>query len=138
MSLIKARVLQDVNSANSFEYATEHIIFEGGTSTFYFRFFDPTKQLFKNGFVTDYLRYLPNAASTVTVQFNNIDDAVQFTRAATAAFSSDDRSIWQVPILATDNLRGTISLRITLNDNGVIRTVFMDSVLLVENGAGAC
>lgn len=132
--LLSARVISDFQSVNSFRYATEAVINEGDATSFYFQLVDLDQLLQEHGYEPAGLRYVPPAGSTVTVQFQNLDAARQFTRGAVAA-TADDRSLWRVPILATDPLSGTQALKVTVVEPGpppVVRSFFLPAALLVR------
>ncbi len=81
-------------------------------------------------------RYIPLAGATATVEFQNINDAKAFSRAASNPFVADDRSIFKVNILASDPLVGTVSLKIRLIEGASVRTFTLQGALNVESGLG--
>ncbi len=127
--LLTARVLTNVVSVNSFDPATELTINQGDAGYFYLQLLDGEQWVNSFGFKPSGLRYIPTAGATMTVQFQNVDATKQFTRAATLAFSADDRSIWRVPLLASDPVSGTQSLKIVLQEGSVIRSFTMQGAI---------
>lgn len=112
---LTCRFLRDVASVNSFEYATQVEFHQGDAQNIYFQLVDGSVDTVDKGYMPAGRRYMPNALATVQVTFKNVDDAKQFTRAATKPFP-EDTSIWLVQVLPTDPLRGTVSLKIVLGE----------------------
>lgn len=132
-----ARILSAVSGVNSFEFTTQVEAYEGDAVDFYFQFVDKERLKAEHGFNPAGLRYIPTAPTTVTVEFINLDGSKQFTRTATAPFSGDT-SIWKTALLSTDPLRGTVSVRIVLNENGARRTIMLNAALLFRAASGIC
>jgi len=111
--LLSARVLNDVASANSFEYADEAKWTEGDPVTLYIQLTDASLDTAMAGFQPPGRRYLPATGATLTVQLQNIDDSKVITRTATQPFAGDG-SIWSVQILSTDAIHGSPQMLLTL------------------------
>lgn len=119
---LSARMLQSVVNANSFEWATQVEATEGDTFDCYFQLIDATRDLAVAGFKPAGRRYCPEVGATMSVKLDNIDDDVALTRTATQPFSQDP-SIWKFSVLATDTIRGTCAVQITLTEpTGTKRT----------------
>jgi hypothetical protein len=113
--LLSIRFLNDVSNVNSFEYASNVEFHAGDPQAISFQLIDASLDRPEQGFVPAGRRYMPPAASTLAVTFQNLDDAKRFTRAATQPFPLDP-SIWQVPVLASDPLVGTVRLKMVLTE----------------------
>lgn len=113
--LLSARMLNDVASVNSFEYATQVDWYEGDTTTLYFQLIDASLDTDMKGFNPAGRRYMPPATSTMTVQIQNIDTNKVITRTATQPYA-EDASIWSISILSTDAIHGAPQLLITLTE----------------------
>jgi hypothetical protein len=112
---LNVELLQYYN-INSFQAVTQVTCSEDEAVDVYFRLVDTTKK--ENNYDVTNLRYIPQGATTNTVSviLRNIDDSKQITRSASAVSSTTDLSLWKVQILSTDNITGTISLKVTLTE----------------------
>lgn len=113
--LLSARMLKDVSSVNSFESDTQLSWTESDALTIYFQLIDISLDKPEQGFQPGGRRYVPATGSTLSVVMENIDDSKAITRLAVQPFSQDG-SIWSLSILATDKIRGTPQLRLTLTE----------------------
>ena len=107
--------LQDVQQVNDYVYATEVQSTAGDPVDLYFQLSDAEKNLGAHGYNPSGLRYMPVAGSTLQVVFLNINTRKQFARFATQPFAQDP-SIWKVPVLATDPVSGTVSMKFVLTE----------------------
>lgn len=112
---LSARVLKDVQSVNSFEADTELSWTEGDTLDIHLQLIDVSLDRALQGFQPEGRRYVPAAGATLSCVIENIDDAKKITRLASQPFANDG-SIWRLSILATDVIRGTPQLRLTLTE----------------------
>lgn len=128
--LLSARAIADAQSINGFRYATEVTLNRGDAGTFSFQLVDLDQMLPQHGYNPPGLRYIPADGATVTVQFQNLDAAKQFSRVATNPFPGD-KSIFRVAILGSDPLDGTQSLKITLIEGAVVRSFLLRGILRV-------
>lgn len=112
---LSARVLKDVQSVNSFEADTELSWTEGDTLDIHLQLIDVSLDRALQGFQPEGRRYVPTAGATLSCVIENIDDAKKITRLASQPFANDG-SIWRLSILATDVIRGTPQLRLTLTE----------------------
>lgn len=112
---LSARVLKDVQSVNSFEADTELSWTEGDTLDVHLQLIDVSLDRALQGFQPEGRRYVPAAGATLSCVIENIDDAKKITRLASQPFANDG-SIWRLSILATDVIRGTPQLRLTLTE----------------------
>lgn len=115
--LLSARPLKDVATVNSFEVDSSVDWTEGDTLTLYFQLIDASLDVSSQGFNPAGRRFCPPATSTLTVTLENIDDARKLVRTASQPFP-EDLSIWSIPILVTDKVRGTPQMRLTLTMPG--------------------
>jgi hypothetical protein len=112
--LLSARFLNDVVSVNSMEIANSLEMYAGDDQTFYFQIVDLSLDRAEQGFSPAGRRYMPPAGSTLVVTLMNVDDAKVVRRYASIPFAQDP-SIWSIPLLASDPLRGTVNLRMELS-----------------------
>jgi len=115
--LLSARILEDVASVNSFEYAAQANWTEGDSLTLYIQLIDASLNTSRQGFEPVGRRYMPPAGSTLVVKLENIDDSKVVTRNAVQPFP-EDASIWAIPILPTDKVRGAPQMRLILTEPG--------------------
>lgn len=113
--LLSADFLKDVCGVNSFEYTHGVEWTEGDALTLSFQLIDVSLDTAPQGYFPPGRRYVPASGSTLTVVIENIDDAKKVTRAATQPYAQDG-SVWQVQIFATDKIRGTPQIRLTLTE----------------------
>ncbi len=132
---LSARILQNVASINQYRYATEVRTFVGQALDVTIQLADLDQNPSCEGFHPAGLRYVPQAGATMTVAFRNLDAAKAFPRVAVQPFAQDP-SIWRVSILASDPLRGTVDLRVTLTEGGAGRTFLLPAAVLVDDGTG--
>lgn len=109
------RFLNDVGNVNSFEHSTNLEFFAGDTQTIYFQLIDVSVDRPEQGFNPPGRRYVPETGATLQVRLSNIDDAKKVARVATQPFPGDP-SIWSIPILVTDVLKGTVRLSLILTE----------------------
>ena len=133
---LKVTPLIDVQNINDFKYATEVQSNAGDPITLYFQLSDAEKNLSSQGFNPSGLRYAPVALSTLQIVVANINNRKQFNRWATQPFLQDP-SIWSVPILATDPVSGTVSMKFILtepngNAGGITKTCSLQACFLVD------
>jgi hypothetical protein len=134
---LSGRVLLNVSSVNSFLFGTQAQASVGDPLDFYFQLVDLDQLPQNQSWQPFGLRYCPATGATMLVDVQNLDDAKAFTRVATQPFSGDT-SIWKLSLLATDPLKGTVSLRCKLNEGGVIRSFTMQAVLLFQGDRELC
>jgi hypothetical protein len=128
---LNVTALDDVRDVNNYRYVTEVSSTAGDPIELYFQLSDATKNLTQYGFSPSGLRYMPVAGSTLQVIFLNIDNSKQFNRFASQPFVQDS-SIWRVPVLATDPVLGTVSLKFILTEpngtvGGVVKTCHLNA-----------
>lgn len=117
MPLLGARFLTGVCSVNSFDYADRAQLTEGDTAQVYLQLVDRLRDLPSAGFQPPFRRYVPAAGATLTVTLTSLDDARVVVKTATQPFVGD-ASIWTFATSATDGLRGTVNVRLQLNQGG--------------------
>lgn len=114
--LLFARTLGDVQSVNSFGYVDQVELTEGDAVAVYLQLHDksrsacPPADPFSFG-----QRYCASSGAVLRVTMDHVDDARKITRVATQPFAQD-ASIWRFDLLATDKLKGTVSLRLELTE----------------------
>ena len=127
--LLSARLLDDVQNVNSFQWANRIEFTEGDSPVIYFQLLNKT--------AFGGPRYVPAFAATLMVTFDNVDSAKSFTRAAVQAFPSSssvwgDSSIYKVTIIPSDYLRGTVSMRFLLTEGSVVTRGALSRALRVH------
>ncbi len=130
-----ANLLLNVTDVNHFTYATGVHAQVGDAFTVYLQLADLDQGPPERAGAPMGLRYAPAAGATLTARFRNLDAARQFVRFASQPFAGDP-SIWSLPILAADPVRGTVDLVLTLTEGAVVRTARVPAALLVGVGAG--
>jgi len=134
--LLSARPLTDVANVNSFQPTTTAQFTAGDAGTFYFQLIDKSVDLGNEGFSPSGRRYMPAAGAVMSVRISSINDAITVVRVATQPFANDP-SIWAMPLLTTDKLNGSYSMRLTLTEGSKITNGFADHVLnMFDNGCG--
>lgn len=128
------KLLEDVQSANSFYEVDEFELISGNPTTLYFRLITVRNKDLEDQ-ISD-LRYLPAVGATMTVEFVHIDSNKSISRVATQAFPSDDRSVWKVDILATDKIAFN-SMKVILTEGSVSKTIFPASKLSSSSSDGS-
>lgn len=117
--LLSCRMLQNVVDVNNFESTTQVTFTQGDGPTIYLQLIDPAKDRVEAGFNPTGRRYVPASGATLTVLVDTLDDQKKITRTAIQPFANDP-SIWSLTFMATDTIRGTATLRLTLNEGGKI------------------
>jgi hypothetical protein len=112
---LSIRFLQDVASVNSFEPVSFYQINEGDQQTLYFTLIDASLDRSDQMFNPAGRRYIPATGSQLKVTFFNLDDVKKVVRVASNPFPGDT-SIWSVPILSSDPIRGTSVMNIELKE----------------------
>lgn len=114
--------LKNYNNVNSFQEVTEISLQQGNPTILYFRIVD----LDQSPGDDRYFRFVPSSNATMTITLNDLDTNNIVTKVATMVASADDRSIWSIPILATDRFTKN-SLIATLTTSSVTYTIYFDS-----------
>lgn len=127
---LSARMLENVASVNSFQVANQAEFTVGDTPTVSFQLIDSSVDKSNQGFVPAGRRFVPAVGAILTVQFDALDDTRVVTRVATQPFAQD-ASIWQVTLLPTDNVRGTVNMKLTLNEGGKLTYGYLSAALNV-------
>lgn len=128
--LLSCRILTDVVSVNSFEFDTAAKIAKGDATPVYLQLIDASVNTLDKGFYPSGRRFVPSAGATLQITFDNINDAKKIARFATQPFATDG-SIWQVSLLSTDQIDGTVNIKLSLNQGGVITSGFLEAGLLI-------
>ena len=132
--LLSGRMLDNVTSVNSFDYADPSVEFtEGDTVDIYFQLINKSKDLAVQEYKPIGLRYMPNTGATLTASVGSISN-----RACTQPFANDT-SIWKLSILATDRgLVGNLAITFKLNEGGKITTGRIDNALSISGQGTLC
>jgi hypothetical protein len=133
--LLQARMLTDVQSVNSFRYSPQNQVqwTVGDTLYVYFQLIDASLDRSMEGFNPAGRRYVPASGATLSVVIGSLDLAKQVTRAASQPYFQDP-SIWRVSILATDTIKGTSPLKLTLTEGTKVTTGQTQNALLIWPG----
>lgn len=129
--LLSARILENVNSVNSFDHVNQASLTEGDTPLIYFQLVDLAKDKASEGFVPAGRRYVPVSGATLTVTLDHIDAARKVVRAATQPFA-EDPSIWAIQITTLDKLRGTVNMKLSLLEAGKTTQGLLQAALAVH------
>lgn len=117
--LLSARPLKDVSDVNSFQHDLQLAWTQGDALDVYFQLIDASLDRPDQGFNPGGRRFCPADGATLSVVLENLDDEKKITRAATQPFEGDS-SIWKLTINATDKIRGTPHMRLTLTEGAVV------------------
>jgi hypothetical protein len=93
MNNLVFKILNPVFDVNNFNEVNKLELIQGNTQSIYFQLQSRTGQ-----------RYIPDALATIQVTFDHIDSNKTLTRTAIKPFATDDRSVWKLDILATDQI----------------------------------
>jgi hypothetical protein len=107
---------------------------EGDALTIFFVIVDLSLDKADQGFSPAGRRYVPAAGATLSVTIENIDDNKKVVRTATQPFSQDG-SIWSLPILATDSIRGSPQMRLTLTEGAKVTRGIVKNILKIQSQA---
>lgn len=129
--ILSARFLTSVNSVNEFSYTPYAEFVEGDTLDLYFQLIDASKDTVEAGFYPQGRRYVAADGATLQVTIDNINDARKVIRFATQPFPGD-KSIWKIQILATDVIRGTAGMRLSLSESGGFRKGYVQGAFRVQ------
>jgi len=132
-----ARLLGNVSDINHFEFITQVEVFEGTPFDVYIQLIDKDQLPLTKGWEPAGLRYMPVVGATMLIQFQNIDSNKKFNRAAVQPFAQDP-SIWKVSLLATDPIRGTVSIRITLTESANQKIAVLQAAILAATDGSDC
>lgn len=115
MPQIAIRLLDDVQSVNSMELATEVSAAAGDPLTVNLQLVNTMRLSWDTN--SPVVRYMPAVGATLSIVFENIDASKRITKVASQPFAQDG-SIWRVDLTPQDTqkLRGTISLSYTLTE----------------------
>lgn len=132
--LLGAIMLKSVQNVNSFQRNTQTIVRQGSPTTIYFQLVD----LEQTDSFGQPLRYVPAAGASMTATINSINSANVVSRVASQPFSSDDRSIWSINLLAIDH-PASGNFDIELSQSGVITTTSIANGIIVwSTNVGMC
>lgn len=126
---LSIKPLKNFNNVNSFEQTTEWFVQAGTQNRLYFQLVNVDM---------DELRYIPTQdPTTLTVEFPAVIPTQVTSKTATRV-SELDRSIWYVDIAPTDTIFSG-SIRLSLNENGVIsKFSALDVVMVEQQNQGGC
>jgi len=131
---INAKIIKNVADVNQWEYANVAYVQEGQSNEIYIQLvdLDKTHSAEKSTALPEFpLRYMPQGTVvTLTATFPNIDSDEQFTITGAQPFA-DDKSIWRLPLTATD-IPASGNFIITLTEDGVEKTFLIRNALSVE------
>ncbi len=135
--LLGARLLSGVSSVNAFDFVSTVEATQGEAFDVYLQLIDKQRHTQAQGYDPAGLRYMPASGATLTVQVLNLDASKQLTRVASQPYAQDD-SIWKFSILATDPVKGTVNLKLTLTEGAVVRTAYLQAALSVSGDQVTC
>lgn len=118
--LLSARPLAAVATVNVFEVVDVVQFNQGDATRVYFQLIDAALDRPEQGFSPAGRRYMPASGATLSVTLTSIDAGKAVTRAASMAFSADDRSIWYVQMQAADTIAGTVDIQLTLTEGATV------------------
>ena len=130
--ILSARPLIDVASVNIYRPAPVWQFTENDPVSLYFQLVDTALDTETEGFTPAGRRYIPATGATMSVTLDSIDMIKSLTRSATNPYS-DDRSIWLLQLLATDLVRGSIGMTLTLTEGSDIKRGRVQTIALVNS-----
>jgi hypothetical protein len=125
------RFLRDVANVNTFRPTDRHEMFEGDTTYVYFQLVDQSVDRPSEGFSPPFRRYCPASGATLQVTLESIDMAKGLTRSASQPFAQDP-SVWRLQVLATDVVRGTVSLLVKLTEGSEVHSARVPAGIAVS------
>jgi hypothetical protein len=120
--LLSAKLLNNVGGVNTFDISQQTSFTEGDLPVIYLRLVDLQSKID---------RYIPATGATLSVTFTNVDTNKTFTKVATQPFTGD-KSIWSFSFLSNENVKGTMSLQLTLTEGASVTRGLVTSALLVQ------
>lgn len=136
--LLSARILNQVTSVNAWQYADQAQWTAGDTVSLFIQLIDLTQDRAVKGYNPAGRRYMPASGATLNLTLANIDQSVQLSRAAVQAYPTSDPSIWRLSVLATDAIKGTCTIQLSLNEGGVITSGSVKAAVLIAGAPGTC
>jgi hypothetical protein len=133
--LLSAQPLINVVDANTYTITGQIQMTQGDSGTVYFRLVDLSKDKSDCGSHPSGRRYIPEAGASLVVTFDSVDCDKKLIRVATTPFVAD-QSIWSVPILPTDNLNGTINIKLTLLESNKATYAYITAFMEVSSMRG--
>lgn len=125
---LSARFLSNVANVNSFIYVDRPTFTEGDTSDVYLQLIDKELDTPAFNYYPPYRRFVPIAGSTLIVVLMSLDSTRVVTKAATQPFVGDS-SIWKFSVTPSDRLRGSVNMRIQLNQGGIITNALIQPAI---------
>jgi len=133
--LLGARMLIDVQGVNSFEVTPAAEFYAGDPATVYFQLIDQSLDRSIDGFNPPGRRYMPSPGATLNCVVQSIDDNKRVTRFATQPFANDP-SMWALQFLASDLIKGTCNLYLTLTEGTVVRSGTVKCAIKIHANSG--
>ena len=121
--LLTAQFLTNLQNVNSFDVQSYATFTEGDSPDIYLQLVDATN---------DNLRYVAAAGATLQVTVDHINDVRKLVRFATQPFSGDG-SIWKLSLLSTDQVLGTVSLKLKLTEGTKVTSAIVKGGLRVSS-----
>lgn len=134
---LSARMLQDVQSVNSFEFTDVLEFGEGDLPAIHFQLIDSTLDKAEKGYFPSGRRYMPAVGATLTATLWSVDASKTITRACTQPFAQDP-SVWRLQLLTGDSIVGFRDLRITLTEGTVVTNGSVRHAVSVQSQNGVC
>lgn len=130
--ILGVRFLSNVASVNSFDFAASAEFAEGDTPQVYLQLTDASRCRSVDGWKPQGFRYAPAAGATLVAVVGNIDDARKLTRTCTQPFPGD-ASVWLLPMTASDVIRGTADLKLTLTEGATVHRALLNAAFRVRS-----
>lgn len=132
--ILSGRILSNALSANVFDYAPAAQFTQGDQATVFIQLIDTTQDTMQQGFNPPGRRFMPAAGATLQVLLDCVDDAKKITRTLVQPFPQDP-SIWRLDVLPTDKVKGTVTIRLVLNESGKETRGYIKAGMLVNPAA---
>lgn len=111
--LLGVRFLTDVGSVNNYEFIQQLEINAGDSQNIYLQLVDLAVDRSDEGYSPPGRRYMPALTATLSVELLSVECQKQVIRSGIQPFTQD-ASIWTIPILSSDPIRGTIQMKVRL------------------------
>ena len=131
--LLSARMLDSVSTVNNYCLVDQVQFTQGDQIQVFFQLIDTNKEPANKSFNPAGRRYMPASGATLQVTLNNIDSAKAVVRAAVQPYPTSDPSIWYVQVLASDIVRGTVTMLLKLTEGSNITTGVVVEAMAVAN-----
>lgn len=127
---LSVRFLSNVANVNSYIYIDRPTFYEGDSADVYFQLVDKELDTPAFNYYPPYRRFVPAAGTTLIITLMSLDSTKIVTKAAIQPFIGD-ASIWKFSVSPSDKLKGSVNMRIQLNQGGIITNTLIQPAINV-------